>query len=192
MRTIPCAMMSATAMLAGAVAMAGPAAAIQAEKYTAPINVATGTVTIRASATFSDGSSADRLYGVRLDSDSDGDGLGDEVWLRVACSGGAVTVAQSYSLSGHGGSSPPTSMGSGRAVGSGVASAQGNVAGGITAGAVAGKWKGSLSQVQFWSRTAIVGQRVSWDLKEAKGSKTMAADSWHHRTIRDGAANLCV
>jgi len=186
MRAISCAMMTAAAILGGVVGIAGPAAAIQAEKYSTPINVATGTVTIRATATFSDGSSADRLYGVRLDSDSDGDGLGDEAWLRVACSGGAVTGAQSYSLSGHGGSSTLPSVGSGRAAGNGA------VAGGIAAGAVAGKWKGSLSQVQFWSRTAIVGQRVSWDLKEAKGAKTMAADSWHQRTIRDGAANLCV
>ena len=86
MRTISCAMMSATAMLAGALGVAGPAAAFQAEKYSAPITVTTGTVTVRATATFSDGTSADRLYRVRLDQDSDGDGVNDEAWLRVACS----------------------------------------------------------------------------------------------------------
>lgn len=177
MRTIPCAMMSAILVLAGAAGMAGPAAAIQAEKVGAPNTGTTGTVTLRATATFSDGTSADRLYRVTLDSDSDGDGVGDEVWLRVACSRGAVTSAQSYSLSGHGGAEPRSGVASVRDSGSAM---------------VGGKRQhGSVVIIKEWDRTAIVGQRVSWDLKEAKGAKTMAADSWHHRTVRDGAAQLC-
>lgn len=205
MRSISCAMMSATAMLAGAAGMAAPAAAIQAEKYSAPINVTTGTVTIRATATFSDGSSADRLYRVTRDTDSDGDGIPDESWLRVACSGGAVASVWEYEVMA------PRDVATGQSSGKRTAdggTVTGAVAGGIAAGAVAGgiaggAVAGKLQHKPFaitkeWDRTAIIGQRVSWDLKQGKGArvaadgKTMGADSWHQRTLRDGAANLCV
>jgi hypothetical protein len=156
-------------------ALAGPAAIAQAqaERYTAPITLTTGTVTLRATATYSDGSSADRLYRVTRDEDSDGDGVPDETWLRVACSGGAVTGAWEYK-----GPSP-------RDVATGQASGK--------------RQHGAITIRKEWDRSAIIGQRVSWDLKEAKGAlvaargaKTMGADDWHKRTVRDGAANLCV
>lgn len=196
MRAISCAIMSATAMLAGAAGMAGPAEAIQAEKYRARINVTTGTITIRATATFSDGSSADRLYRVTRDSDSDGDGIPDEAWLRIACSGGAVASAWEYEVT------EPRDVATGQSSGKPTADggiAAGAVAGGITAGAVAGKLQHRpFTITKEWDRTAIVGQRVSWDLKQGKSAriatdgKTMGADSWHQRKLRDGAANLCV
>lgn len=196
MRTISCAMMNATAMLAGVAGIAGPAAAIQAEKYSAPINVTTGTVTIRATATFSDGSSADRLYRVTRDSDSDGDGISDGSWLRIACSGGAVASAWEYEVKG------PRDVATGQSSGKRTADggiAAGAVAGGIAAGAIAGKLQHKpFTITKEWDRTAIVGQRVSWDVKQGKGAriaadgKTMGTDSWHQRTLRDGAANLCV
>ncbi|MEO5641301.1 MAG: hypothetical protein ABIQ98_05990 [Sphingomicrobium sp.] len=181
--------MSATAMLAGASGMAGPAEAIQAEKYSAPINVTTGTVTLRATATFSDGSSADRLYRVTRDSDSDGDGIPDESWLRIACSGGAVASAWEYEVKA------PRDVHTGQSSGKQSAA----VAGGIAGGVVAGKLQHNPFSInKEWDRTAIVGQRVSWDVKQGKDAriaadaKTMGEDSWHKRTLRDGAANLCV
>lgn len=196
MRSISCAMMSATAMLAGAAGMAAPAAVIQAEKYSAPINVTTGTVTIRATATFSDGSSADRLYRVTRDTDSDGDGIPDESWLRVACSGGAVASVWEYEVTA------PRDVATGQSSGKRTAdggTVTGAVAGGIAGGVVAGKLQHKpFAITKEWDRTAIIGQRVSWDLKQGKGArvaadgKTMGADSWHQRTLRDGAANLCV
>lgn len=196
MRAISCAMMSATAMLAGAAGVAGPAAAIQAEKQTAPINVTTGTVTIRATATFSDGSSTDRLYRVTRDSDSDGDGIPDESWLRVACSGGAVASVWEYEVTA------PRDVATGQSSGKRTAdggTVTGSVAGGIAGGAVAGKLQHKpFAITKEWDRTAIIGQRVSWDLKQGNGAgvaadgKTMGTDSWHQRTLRDGAANLCV
>jgi len=189
-------MMSATAMLAGAAGMAAPAAVIQAEKYSAPINVTTGTVTIRATATFSDGSSADRLYRVTRDTDSDGDGIPDESWLRVACSGGAVASVWEYEVTA------PRDVATGQSSGKRTAdggTVTGAVAGGIAGGVVAGKLQHKpFAITKEWDRTAIIGQRVSWDLKQGKGArvaadgKTMGADSWHQRTLRDGAANLCV
>lgn len=196
MRSISCAMMSATAMLAGAAGMAAPAAVIQAEKYSAPINVTTGTVTIRATATFSDGSSADRLYRVTRDTDSDGDGIPDESWLRVACSGGAVASVWEYEVTA------PRDVAAGQSSGKRTVdggTVTGAVAGGIAGGVVAGKLQHKpFAITKEWDRTAIIGQRVSWDLKQGKGArvaadgKTMGADSWHQRTLRDGAANLCV
>ena len=197
--------MSATAMMAGAAGVAGPAAAIQAEKHSASINVTTGTVTIRVTVTFSDGSSTDRLYRVTRDSDSDGDGIPDESWLRVACSGGAVASVWEYEVTA------PRDVATGQSSGKRTAdggTVTGSVAGGIAAGAVAGgiaggAVAGKLQHKPFaitkeWDRTAIIGQRVSWDLKQGKGAgiaadgKTMGTDSWHQRTLRDGAANLCV
>lgn len=196
---------STAVMIASAAGLAvgGPVAAMQAEKYTAPISVTTGTVMFRATATFSDGTSADRVYRVLLDPDSDGDGLDDYVWLRVACSGGAVSSAETFRA--------PRDVATGQAsgkrteaevnleVGRGVAT---GVAAGTTtvrsprdsaSGMATGKRQhGAITIVKEWDRSAITGQRVSWDLKEAKGDKTMAMDDWHKRTIRDGAANLCV
>ncbi|MEO6225415.1 MAG: hypothetical protein ABIO80_06150 [Sphingomicrobium sp.] len=186
--------MSGTAMLAGAAGMETPATAMQAEKYSAPINVTTGTVTIRATATFSDGSSADRLYRVTRDSDSDGDGIPDESWLRIACSGGAVMSAWEYE------GTAPRVVATGQSSGKGTADGHSAaVAGGIAGGAIAGKLQHKpFTITKQWDRTAIIGQRVSWDLEQgtsaglATDDKTMGADSWHRRTLRDGAANLCV
>lgn len=210
MRTISCATISSAAIstaamivCAAGLAVAGPAAAMQADKYAAPISVTTGTVMYRATATFSDGTSADRLYRVMLDPDSDGDGLDDYVWLRVACSDGAVTSAYTVRA--------PRDAATGQSSGKrSEAEVNLDVARGVATGVAAGtttvrsprdsasglatgkRQHGSITIIKEWDRSAITGQRVSWDIKEAKGAKTMAMDDWHQRTIRDGAANLCV
>ena len=72
--------------------------AVGAAGAAAAMSPASGTIELRATATFSDGSSADRLYKVRSDADSDGDGVGDEMWLRVRCDNGAVAAAYEYDV----------------------------------------------------------------------------------------------
>ncbi|MEO6112837.1 MAG: hypothetical protein ABIP07_00100 [Sphingomicrobium sp.] len=76
-------------MIVATALVAGPASGL------AP---ASGTIEYRATATYSDGSSADRLYAVRLDADSDGDGIGDEAWLRVMCTNEVVTAVYYYTV----------------------------------------------------------------------------------------------
>ena len=64
--------------------------AVGAAGAAAAMSPASGTIELRATATFSDGTTADRLYAVKSDADSDGDGLNDSGWLRVACDGAAT------------------------------------------------------------------------------------------------------
>jgi len=108
-----------------------------------------GTINYRANATFSDGSSADRLYSVTV-ADLDGDGVNDEGWLRVACADGAVSAVSYYSVK-----SP-------RDAASGMASGK--------------RMHKPFKVTTELDRTAgagagAVGKTVSWDIKEAKGSK---------------------
>lgn len=198
MRIMTFSMMSA----ALALGMAGPAGAM---------SPASGTIELRATATFSDGTSADRLYQVRLDADSDGDGIGDEAWLRVRCADGAVAAAFEYDVKA------PRDVAAGQASGK--------------------RQHKPFTIIKEWDAKTgaggaggggVVGSMVSWDLATGKGAraavappynikenkglrgdhsgasdasagkgsagadrKTMAHDSWHEVAIGAGSPNLC-
>lgn len=183
--------------LAAAVA-AGPAVAVvvQEVKYSAPINVTTGRVTLQASATFSDGSSADRLYRVKGDADSDGDGVPDEIWLRVACSGGAATGAQAYSLRGHTPVRPRVEN---------QVKRQSSDAGRLATGKRQHKPFKIIRELEF---AAAIGKIVSWEWDFHRATKPPAANwdiksnsgksagkatptFWHHVKLNPGATELC-
>jgi hypothetical protein len=185
MRTLTISSISAALLLV-------PAAALAVES--------SGTINYRATATFSDGSSADRLYSVTV-ADLDGDGVNDEGWLRVACADGAVTAVSYYSVK-----SP-------RDAASGMASGK--------------RMHKPFKITAELDRTAgpgaaAVGKTVSWDIKEAKGAKagaagkttydvkkvegtgaraaaggevedgkTMTQDDWQQVALRAGSPNLC-
>ena len=151
---------------------------------------ASGTIVLRATATFSDGTSADRLYEVKSDADSDGDGLNDSSWLRVACDG--TTISAVY----HSVKSPRDSA-------SGQASGK--------------RMHKPLTIIKEWGpstpmfRAAGGGKTVGWDLATNKGNrsagprqtvdhsrasddsagKTMAHDSWTAVNLRQGSPDLC-
>ena len=193
------------ATLTSAGAGAAPDAAAS-PKYSAPINVAKATIIFRATATYSDGTSADRLYGVRLDADSDGDGQSDEAWLRVRCDSSISTAIYAYTVKS------PRDAATGQSSGKrmhkpfviikewGPSTPQFRAIGG---GKAAGTTVG-------WDLATNKGSRsAGWNIKEAKGAraahggesdasagggaddKTMAMDDWHQVTLTDGAPNLC-
>ncbi len=152
-----------------------------------------GVINYRANATFSDGTSADRLYSVTV-ADIDGDGVDDEAWLRVACAEGAVTTASYYSVKS------PRDTASGLATGKRM-------------------HRPFTIRAELDRTASTTGKNVSWDIKEAKGAKaatggnrptydvkkvegtgartavtdgkTMASDDWHEASIRDGSPELC-
>lgn len=153
-----------------------------------------GTINYRATATYSDGTSADRLYSVTV-ADLDGDGMSDEGWLRVACSGGVATAAAYYSVKS------PRDAASGQPTGKRM-------------------HKPFNITMELDRKGGVVGRSVSWDIKEAKGAKvaadgklkatydvkkvegtgaratatdgkTMAHDDWQQATIRNGSPDLC-
>ena len=151
-----------------------------------------GTINYRATATFSDGSSADRLYSINV-GDLDGDGVADEGWLRVACADGAVTAAYYHSVKS------PRDAASGMASGKRM-------------------HKPFKIQAELDRKAGPVGKTVSWDLATMKGGKagspktatydikkvegtgaraaasdgkTMAHDDWHQVVVREGSPNLC-
>ena len=171
---------------------------------------ASGTIVLHATATFSDGTSADRLYAVVSPADLDGDGVMDQGWLRVACTQGAMSAVY-YAVA-----SPRDSA-------SGMASGK-RQHGTVT---ITKEW--GASTLSFGKTGggggggAVVGSTVSWDLGKGKGDrvaagggsggsggsggKTMAADSWHSGmtlvgktmahdswttvTLTEGSPNLC-
>ena len=185
MRTVTFAMMSA----ALATGLAGPASG------QAP---ASGTIVLHATATFSDGTSADRLYAVVSPADLDGDGVMDQGWLRVACKQGSMSAVYYAAAS-------PRDSASGMPTGKrqhgsvtitkewgastlmfGKTGAGGG-GGGVVGSSVSwdlGKGKGDRVVAGGGS-----GERATWDLGKGKGDrvaagggsggKTMAADSWH-------------
>jgi len=216
MRIMTFSMMSAALALGAA----GPAAAM---------SPASGTIVLHATATFSDGSSADRLYEVKSDADSDGDGLNDSGWLRVACDG-AVVSAVYYTVKS------PRDSASGQAsgrrmhrpfkiikewgpsplvfgkTGGGGGGGGGGIAGGVIAAKVSWdlvKGKGSRSTDSGQAGAAVtppysikenkppsVDRSRASDDSAGKGStgadrKTMAHDSWHEATLKEGSPNLC-
>lgn len=151
---------------------------------------ASGTIELRATATFSDGTSADRLYRVRSDEDSDGDGVGDETWLRVRCDNSIATAVYEHSVKS------PRDAASGLATGK--------------------RMHKPMTILKEWGAReagAAIGGKVSWDLATNKGgkagspktatydvkkvegtgarAKTMAHDDWHQVTLAEGAPNLC-
>ena len=184
------------AMLSGALAVgaAGAAAAM------AP---ASGTIVMRATATFSDGTSADRLYQVTSDADSDGDGLNDSGWLRVACDGAVVSAVyytvksprdvatgQSSGKRMHkpfvitkewGPSTPMFKTGGGKAVGSALSWDLGK------------NKSARMDHSGASDASAGGGAKTGYDVKkvEGTGAKTMAHDDWTMATLKEGSPNLC-
>ena len=186
MRILTLAMMSA-ALATGA---AGPADA-----------AASGTIVLQATATFSDGTTADRLYAVVSAADLDGDGVMDQGWLRVACKQGAMSAVYYAAAS-------PRDSASGMATGKrqhgtvtitkewgastlsfGKTGGGGGGGGGAVGSTV--NWdlvKGKGARVAAGGGS---GARATWDLGKGKGDrvaagggsggsggKTMAVDSW--------------
>jgi len=152
----------------------------------------TGTINYRATATYSDGTSADRLYSVTV-ADLDGDGVNDEGWLRAMCTNEVLTGLFFYSVKS------PRDAASGQASGK--------------------RMHKPFTVTKEWGRTAgPAGKMVMWDIKEAKGSKvagggkptydvkkvegtgargaatvgkTSAMDDWHQVALKEGSPNLC-
>ena len=173
---------------------AGPVSAMAA---------ASGTIVLQATATFSDGTSADRLYAVVSAADLDGDGVMDQGWLRVACSNSAMgAVYYAVASPRDSASGMPTGK---RQHGSVTITKEwgastlsfGKTGGGGGGGAVGStvSWdlaKGTGAQVAAGGGS---GARATWDLGKNKGDrvaagggsggsggsdgKTMATDSWH-------------
>ena len=150
---------------------------------------ASGTIELRATATFSDGTTADRLYRVRSDEDSDGDGLGDEAWLRVRCDNGAVAAAFEYDVKS------PRDVATGQSSGKRMHRPMTIIKewGARDAGAMTGS-KVSWDQATNKGGKAGSPKVATYDVKKVEGArtaKTMAHDDWHEVTLADGAPNLC-
>jgi len=168
-----------------------------------------GTIIFRATATFSDGSTTDRLYKVALDADSDGDGHGDEAWLRVACSGGAMTAAYVHTVKS------PRDAATGQASGKRMHKPF-NITKEFDRSSAGGgakvhwdpprKGAGKIEKDQDVPQSARGGK---WDVKNATGGraaadgKTMAVDDWHAKrttmraddwnavVVNPGVAEVC-
>lgn len=144
MRILTLSMMSA-ALATGA---AGPVSAM-----------ASGTIVLQATATFSDGTTADRLYAVVSAADVDGDGVMDQGWLRVACSNSAMGAVYYAAAS-------PRDAASGLPTGK--------------------RQHGSVTITKEWGASALsfgktggggggggaVGHTVSWDLAKGTGARS--------------------
>ena len=190
MRTLTLKMMSAVL----AYGVAGAAAAM------AP---ASGTIKYRATATYSDGTSADRLYAVALDADSDGDGIGDEGWLRVRCSDGAVAAAFEYDVKA------PRDVATGQASGKRMHRPF-TIIKEWSAKEWGAKTGGSGASKASWDLKKMESARsAGWNIKENKGTrdkqgsasdssagkgadgKTMGMDDWHQVVLQPGSPDLC-
>ena len=131
-----------------------------------------GSIVSRAQATFSDGTSSDRLFTVTLDRDSDGDGVGDTAYLRVRCDSSVATAVYVHEVRS------PRDAASGLATGKRMHKP-------FTITMELGRTKGSS-----WTG------RASWDLKAATGARMAgggisAMDDWTQVTMRDGSTSLC-
>ena len=164
---------------------------------------ASGTIVLQATATYSDGTSADRLYQVSSDADSDGDGLNDSGWLRVACDG-AVTSAVYYTVKS------PRDVATGQSSGRRMhkpfiiikeldkSTPMFKTGGGKVVGSTLnwdlGKAKTvRMSQGGASDASAGGGAGGGADVKKVSGAgtKTMAHDSWMTATLKEGSPNLC-
>ena len=144
MRILTLSMMSA-ALATGA---AGPVSAM----------AASGTIVLQATATFSDGTSADRLYAVVSAADVDGDGVMDQGWLRVACTQGAMSAVY-YAVAS------PRDAASGMPTGK-------RQHGSVT---ITKEWGAStLSFGKTGGGGGAVGSTVSWDLAKGTGARVAA------------------
>ena len=180
------------------IALAGAAAASP--------DAGSGTIQYRATATYSDGSSADRLYAVAA-GDLDGDGVSDTAWLRVRCDGGAPASLMVY----HEVKSPRDAA-SGMATGKrmhrpftitkewGPATPMLAKTAGKTLGWNLKENKGARSGHAAASDASAgkgaKGEKpktASYDVKKVEGSraKTMAQDDWHEAAFTEGSPNLC-
>ncbi|HMI39790.1 MAG TPA: hypothetical protein VK485_01000 [Sphingomicrobium sp.] len=175
MKHLAMSVISAAALLIPAGALAGDASS--------------GAINNRATATYSDGTSADRLYSVNV-GDLDGDGRSDEAWLRVRCADGVVAAA--YEVKS------PRDSASGQASGK--------------------RMHKPFTITKEWGAKSggAVGKTVSWDIKELKGAKVAGSsatydvkkvegtgartatgggitweDDWNPAVIRAGSPNLC-
>ena len=137
-------LMASAALATGA---AGPAGA-----------AASGTIVLQATATFSDGTTADRLYAVVSAADLDGDGVMDQGWLRVACKQGSMSAVYYAAAS-------PRDSASGMPTGK--------------------RQHGSVTITKEWGASTLsfgktgggggggaVGSTVSWDLVKGKGARS--------------------
>jgi hypothetical protein len=188
MRSIKTSVIGVAALLIPAAGLAGSAGS--------------GTINYRASATFSDGSSADRLYSVTV-ADLDGDGAADESWLRVACADGAVVAAYYHSVKS------PRDAASGQATGRRMHKPFKFTAElDRTAGPVGKTVSWDIKKVEgTGAKTAV---KPTYNIKENKGArtadhtgssdasagkgadaKTMAHDDWQQVAVREGSPNLC-
>ena len=150
---------------------------------------ASGTIELRATATFSDGTSADRLYRVRSDADSDGDGVGDETWLRVRCDSSIATAVYEHSVKS------PRDVATGQSSGKRMHRPMMILKewGAREPGAMSGS-KVSWDQATNKGGKAGSPKVATYDVKKVEGArtaKTMAHDDWHEVTLADGAPNLC-
>ena len=119
---------------------------------------ASGTIVLQATATFSDGTSADRLYAVVSAADVDGDGVMDQGWLRVACSKSAMGAVYYAAAS-------PRDSASGMPTGK-------RQHGSVT---ITKEWGAStpmLGKAGGGGSGGAVGSIVSWDLATGKGSRS--------------------
>ena len=179
---------------------------------------ASGTIELRATATFSDGTTADRLYRVRSDEDSDGDGLGDEAWLRVRCDNGIATAVYEHSVKS------PRDVATGQSSGKRMHRPMmilkewgAREPGAMTGSKVSWDLATNKGGKATWNLVANKGGRTAspetstYDVKKVEGTgartdpsrasdasagdgadkKTMAHDDWHQVTLADGAPNLC-
>ena len=124
---------------------------------------ASGTIELRATATFSDGTTADRLYRVRSDADSDGDGLSDEVWLRVRCDNSIATAVFEHSVKS------PRDAASGQATGKRMHKPF----------TITKEWGPSTPMLGKTAGGNAVGSTVGWDLATGKGARTAGAGPTH-------------
>lgn len=186
MRNLAKSLVSAMCLLVPAAALAGGAGS--------------GTINYRATATYSDGTSADRLYSINV-GDLDGDGVTDEGWLRVACADGVV-AAMSYSAPW------PRDKGIG-------SESERRMHKPFTIIAELDRKVGPAGKTVSWDIKKVEGTgakaavKPTYNIKENKGArvahtgssdasagksadgKTMALDDWHQVTVREGSPNLC-
>jgi len=189
MRKIATSLSSALCLMVPAAAVAGGAGS--------------GTINYRATATYSDGTSADRLYSVTV-ADLDGDGVADEGWLRAMCTNQVLTGLYFFSVKS------PRDAASGQASGKRmhkpfkITMQLDRIASG---GAIGKSVSWDIKKVEgTGAKTAV---KPAYNIKENKGArvahtgssdasagkgadgKVTAQDDWHEAAIREGSPNLC-